>query len=107
MEYKKYSYSGPVYYCGNKQVSKIPTVYTMAKSYSQAYKNILFKVANDGEIRCYDIDRGSIKIESPIIKTSYEFIPTKPKCEICGYELADNGECPVCDFGEYSLLYDD
>ena len=28
----------------------------------------------------------------------------RPKCQRCGYEINDIGDCPVCDYGEDDLL---
>lgn len=111
MGFQKYSYSGPVYYCGRQQVSHIAPVFTMAKTVTEACRNIIFRIANGGEIQCYDIDRSRI-IWEPInivpLKGDYvEVTPIKETCDRCGNILTDSGHCPLCDYGDESLLDED
>lgn len=96
--YDKYHYSGPQYYFGNK-IAASSNLYTMARSFSEARKNFIYKIANGDITTRYDIVDDFItlvKPESPKVK--------RDKCDRCGYELNDMGDCPVCDYGEYDLL---
>lgn len=92
-----YYYDGPIYYRGNK-ISISSDIYTTAKSFEEAARNILFKAAKgDEELYHYDIVDDKIK-QMPDGKLE------RPKCQQCGYEINDNGDCPVCDYGEDDLL---
>lgn len=103
-----YYYSGPIYYCGRRLVSRSPIVFTVANNISQAYRNLLYKCANGGELRCYDIVMELIKLCPTIDREEYnEMFKVKPKCETCNYTLTDSGQCPVCDYGEYHLLIEE
>ena len=103
-ESKRYEYKGPIYYCGNKIAEK-SNLYTMAKSWKQARNFFLYKVADGDYITRYDIVDHFIK-ESPINVSDKDVDEIKPvnKCDNCGYQLNDIGDCPVCDYGEYDLI---
>jgi hypothetical protein len=97
VEKQLYYYDGPIYYRGNK-ISLSSNIYTTAKSFGEAARNILFKAARgDKELWHYDIVDDEIK-QMPQGKLE------RPKCQQCGYEINDNGDCPVCDYGEDDLL---
>jgi hypothetical protein len=97
VENATYYYDGPIYYRGNK-ISISSNIYTTAKSFGEASRNILFKAAKgDKELWHYDIVDDEIK-QMPNGKLE------RPKCQQCGYEINDNGDCPVCDYGEDDLL---
>lgn len=100
--YKTYSYTGPQYYNGHKIAAK-SNLFTRAKSFKQAENNFLFKIANGDIISRYDIVNDFIKELTPNEKINKP-INVKEHCEICGYELNDVGDCPICDYNEYDLL---
>ena len=103
-EYKRYSYTGPQYYYGNKIADK-SNLYTMAKSWEQARNNFLYKIANGDLTTKYDLVDSYVKeVTKPVSDDIIEPIIERSKCDQCGYELNDMGECPVCDYGEYDLL---
>lgn len=105
-KFKRYSYTGPVYYYGNK-ISAKSNLYTMAKDWNSARRNFVYKIANGDKAYLYDIVDSLVK-EVPQVtfddKSELEFQNNRPICDICGYEMNDAGECPVCDYGEYDLL---
>lgn len=100
--FKRYSYTGPQYYYGNKIASK-SNLYTMARSWKEARNNFLFNIANGDITTRYDLVDDFIK-EVPPKQVINEPLIKRERCENCGYELNDIGECPVCDYGEYDLL---
>lgn len=104
MKYKKYQYTGPVYYFGNKMSPK-SNLYTTATSIKEARRNFLYRVANGDIVTRYDIVDDFIKEVVPI-EEPVEEPKVSHKCDRCGYTLTDMGECPVCDFGEIDLLDD-
>lgn len=96
---KLYYYDGPVYYRGHKIID-VSDIYTTAKSLNIAIRNTLFKAAKgDKELYHYDIVDDMVR-EVPKNETP----KVRPKCQTCGYELNDIGDCPVCDYGEDDLL---
>lgn len=96
----KYKYTGPVYFNDNKIAEK-SNLETTAKSIGKAKSNFLFRLANGNIPVGYDI------VDTQIIKGE-EIKPIQriihKKCDICGYELNDMGDCPVCKYGEYDLV---
>ena len=100
-QYKKYLYNGPIYYYGNKIAEK-SEYYTMATSWLNARRNFVYKIANGDKAYYYDICDADV-VELPDHKFP-ETEAKRPRFEICGYELNDANECPVCDYGEYDLL---
>lgn len=102
-EYKRWSYTGPIYYYGNKIAEKC-SYYTMAKDWNVARRNFVYKIANGDKAYYYDIVDSYIKLSQPREEVPNEEVHEIVKCEICGTELNPLGECPVCDYGEYDLL---
>ena len=103
--YETYHYTGPVYYAGHKIAEK-SNEYTSAPSINIAIRNILYKVAKGApDLYNYDIVDELVK-PVPVMSPKERFNPLKKngKCMVCGYQLNDAGECPVCDYGEYDLL---
>lgn len=100
-EYKRYSYTGPQYYYGNKIAEK-SNLYTMAKSWEQARNNFLYKIANGDKPYYYDIVDSHIKLILHTKEPKDNYVIKK--CEVCGTQLNSFDECPVCDYGEYDLL---
>lgn len=97
--FKRYSYTGPTYFCGNK-ISQSSNLFTQARSFEEARRNFIFKIANGDITNRYDIvDEYIVLVDNFDSEKA-----ARPRCEICGYELNDNNECPVCDYGEYDLL---
>ena len=113
----QYSYSGPVFRFGNywDDIPKKDKLHTEAKSLKQAINNLTYKaklyfgLAIDSNLTLYE---PYVK-EEPFTTSEYNQIrklpeiKKRPRCEYCGYELNDIGDCPVCDYGEYDLLQDD
>lgn len=99
LDQNTYYYDGPIYYDGRK-ISEKSDIYTTAKSVNLAIRNILYKAARgDKELYHYDIADDRVR-EVPKNETP----KIRPKCQTCGYELNDIGDCPVCDYGEDDLL---
>ena len=99
IEKDTYYYNGPVYYNGHK-ITDHKEIYTSASSIYRAIRNVLFQAANgDNELWRYDI------VDDMVKQLPKEETPKmRPKCQTCGYELNDIGDCPVCDYGEEDLL---
>jgi hypothetical protein len=94
-----YHYEGPIYYRGHK-IAETSDIYTTAKSINMAVRNTLVKAAQGADdLYNYDIVDNMVKLASPD-----ELKPVRPRCQQCGYELNDIGDCPVCDYGEDDLL---
>lgn len=102
-EYKRWSYTGPIYYYGNKIAEKC-SYYTMAKNWNAARRNFVYKIANGDKAYYYDIVDSYIGLAQAEESTTRDEATTIIKCETCGTELNPLGECPVCDYGEYDLL---
>lgn len=100
-EYKRWSYKGPVYYYGNKIAEK-SSYYTMAKNRDAARRNFIYKIANGDKAYYYDIVDSYVELVPVNTRHEEDKIET---CEICSTQLNPLGECPVCDYGEYDLLY--
>ena len=104
-----YEYIGPIYRFGRVMMERAD-LHTMAVSEKQAYNNLLYKAA---EAIGYDRSRGaqvSIKPEL-IFEAEPDMVDGEPvdnmKCDRCGRLLNDNGECPLCDLGDESVLDED
>ncbi len=99
VSYNTYYYDGPVYYEGSKIADK-SDIYTTAKSLNIAIRNVLVKAScGADDLYNYDI------VDEMVKQIPKEQTPkVNPKCKICGYELNDIGDCPVCDYGEEDLL---
>lgn len=94
-----YHYDGPVYYRGHK-IAETSDIYTTAKSINVAIRNTLVKASQGADdLYNYDIVDHMVKLAPP-----EEVVPARPRCQQCGYELNDIGDCPVCDYGEDDLL---
>lgn len=97
--YKRFKYKGPTYYNGNK-ISIDTEMFTMARTFQEAYRNFLFKVANGDYISRYDIVPDHIiEVNKPKKIEHSEPINTEC-CTFCGAQLNEMGKCPVCDYGE-------
>ena len=93
--YDEYHYNGPQYYQGNK-IADSSNLRTMARGFGEARRNFIYRIAKGDR---YDIVDDFITLVKP------EPLKVKrDKCDRCGYELNDMGDCPVCDYGEYDLL---
>lgn len=93
-----YYYDGPIYYRGSR-ISNSSNIYTKARSFEEAARNVLYRAANGDIEDLYHFD-----IVDDEIKQMPDEKPERPKCQQCGYEINDNGDCPVCDYGEDDLL---
>lgn len=99
----KYSYTGPVYRFDNYFDEVFKPIITSAPSIDKAMSNIIFRLKQKYDLKPgtnLTIDKDRIEeVETPSddnIKHDY--------CPECGYMLTDNGECPICDYGEEDLL---
>ena len=104
IERTHYAYIGPIYRFGRKMVDRVE-LHTFASSERQAYNNLLYQAAD--EIG-YDRRKGvQLSIDRDLI---FEYepeegeVPDIARCERCGRRLNDNGECPLCDLGDESVL---
>lgn len=101
----RYHYRGPVYHFQNL-LSDDWEAYTEAVSDAQALNNLTAKAKKYfGYILQTRITLNPDYLE---LVTGEEDIPDekfKPiaKCEKCGHQLNDAGECPVCDLGDESI----
>jgi hypothetical protein len=103
LEYKTYMYEGPVYWMSHK-IAESSSLVTKATSHQAAVRNILYQAANgDSDLRHYDIV-DHLVVEVPEEKKHTVIYKKRDKCQACGYELNDMGDCPVCDYGEDDLL---
>ena len=114
IEKTHYEYIGPIYRFGRKWKNRVD-LHTLASSKSQAINNFLYKAAE--EIG-YDRSKGSqVSIDTDLV---FEYDPENYidpdddsplndplRCERCGRLLNDNGECPLCDLGDESVLDED
>ena len=107
--FQKYHYYGPTYYNSRRQTND-SIIYTRARSKAEARNNIIYRLAhgNVNAIPFYDIDDSKLVI---VKRDATEVNPSELKpikfvryCEHCGYQLNDQGECPICDLGEEDLL---
>ena len=100
VENKIYYYDGPIYYRGTK-ITDTSDIYTTAKSLNVAIRNILYKATKGDKANLYLYDI----VDNKVREIPKEETPNvRPKCQTCGYELNDIGDCPVCDYGEDDLL---
>ena len=100
VESNTYYYNGPIYYRGHKIAEK-SDIYTTAKSLNVAIRNVLYKASQGDRDNLYQYD-----IVDQLVKEipKEETPKIRPKCQMCGYEINDIGDCPVCDYGEDDLL---
>ena len=100
IESNTYYYNGPIYYRGHKIAEK-SDIYTTAKSLNVAIRNVLYKASQGDRDNLYQYD-----IVDQLVKEipKEETPQIRPKCQMCGYEINDIGDCPVCDYGEDDLL---
>ena len=101
-DYSRYHYDGPIYYNGHK-ISASSNLFTMARSYAEARRNLIFKVANGDIVSRYDLDDSLIIRVDDEKLLSYDSVEDD-YCEKCGIKLTHSKECPVCDFQEYDLI---
>jgi hypothetical protein len=104
LTYNTYYYDGPVYYRGHKIAAR-SDIYTSAPSKEIATRNILVRVSNKApDLYNYDIVDSDIEQlpDNPVKMNGYN--SSKERCSVCGYQLTDSGDCPVCDYGEDDLL---
>lgn len=90
----RYMYDGPRYRNGIK-VDTHFQMFTTAPSFEKARANFIHKAG-----RGYDILYNGIKELSP---TWEEENPSRV-CPECGNLIRDNGNCPLCDEFDYSIM---
>ncbi len=94
----KYSYSGPVYAFG-KKIGDVQNITTKCTTYDKAYSNILYSIKkklNMSPGAKLEFNKDDIQLVS-----SNDALKDLPKyCSTCKARLTDEGDCPVCDFGE-------
>jgi hypothetical protein len=101
-DYMKYHYTGPHYFNGIK-MAEYNDLYTQARSFKEARKNFLYKVANGDIISRYDIvDRYITLVDDDNVQVPEREIYY---CEYCGTQLSDAGYCPRCvETGEEDIM---
>lgn len=102
----RYHYRGPVYHF-NFCISEDWEAYTEAVSDKQALNNLTVKAKKDFDFVLQS--RVTLNPDYLELVTGEEDIPDEnfkatPKCEKCGHELTDAGECPICDLGDESAI---
>lgn len=105
---ERYSYYGPVFrfdrYYGD--INKSETLYTEAVSRKQAINNLTCKAKDFFDLPrnwnlTIDEDRVQQITNREERKIDKEIEANKRAyCDVCGTQLTDAGDCPVCDFGE-------
>lgn len=111
MKYK-YFYSGPLYRFERIYVAKWEA-HTEAVSDKQAINNFNSKAKKE-----YGFEQwAKLNIDPRYLTLSDEYedepdiddpnFKPAPKCDKCGKELNDAGQCPVCDLGDESALEED
>ena len=90
-----FMYDGPVYLEGRKVEDKV-VLYTTASSIKKARSNFIYTVG-----KAYDILYSCISEVS-----SWEDENPDRICPDCGNLLQDNGDCPLCSGGDYTI-YDE
>lgn len=90
----KYIYDGPIYRNGQK-VESSKQMFTDAPSFEKARSNFIYKAGKG-----YDILYNCIHEISP---TWEEEHPDRI-CPDCGNHLRDNGQCPLCDDFDSSIM---
>jgi hypothetical protein len=92
-----FKYDGPVYKRGRKVDSNV-VLYTTADTMKEARRNFLRRVRDIGDDILYNC----------IFTDTYSWEEEHPDriCPDCGNLLQDNGDCPSCSSGDYSI-YDE
>ena len=91
-----FKYDGPVYRHGRKVENNL-VLYGEAKTFAEARAHFIYRVGKD-----YDILYNCIHEVAP----SWEEENPDRVCPDCGNLLQDNGDCPLCSGGDYSI-YDE
>lgn len=107
-----YTYSGPIFRFG-QLYDVVNNITTKAVSKKQAINNILYRLkVNYGFYTNSDLTLDDYYIEVvPDTQKEYkdaikDIVKQEPikKCDNCGTQLNDSGECPVCDLGDIDCL---
>lgn len=91
-----YKYDGPVYREGRKVEDNI-VLFTNAPTINVARANFIYRVGKE-----YDILSNCISVAD----NSWEDEHPERVCSDCGNLLRDDGNCPLCSGGDYSI-YDE
>lgn len=91
-----FKYEGPVYRSGIKVEDKL-VLFTNANTVREARRNFLYRLGKEEDIlyNCVSVVDNSWEEEHP-----------DRVCSDCGNLLQDNGDCPLCSGGDYSI-YDE
>ena len=100
----RFYYNGPVYHFEHLLATNWEA-YTEAVSEKQALNNLTVKAKNDFGY----VLQSRITLDPDYLEVSPKLEPDEkfkeaPKCEKCGRDLNDSGECPLCDLGDESVL---
>lgn len=91
-----FKYDGPVYRQGRKVEDRLE-LFTNASTIKEARANFIYRVGKD-----YDILFNCISV----VSNSWEEEHPERVCSGCGNLLQDNGDCPLCSSGDYTI-YDE
>ena len=91
-----FKYDGPLYRQGRK-VEDNKQMFTHAKTVQEARRNFLHKIKREEDILYNCIS---------VVDNSWEEEHPDRVCPDCGNLLQDNGDCPLCSGGDYSI-YDE
>ena len=107
-----YTYSGPIFRFG-QLYDVVNDITTKAVSKKQAINNILYRLkVNYGFYTNSDLTLDDYYLEEvpdtqKIYMDEIKEITKQghiKKCDNCGTQLNDSGECPVCDLGDIDYL---
>lgn len=101
-----YEYNGSIYLEGHEWMRDYVRR-TWASSIAQAARNIehhIAEAANEGEHGLLRVSRNPHNyMIMDISEDLYPDIREHDQCDKCGALLSDQGDCPVCDYGEEDL----
>lgn len=109
---KLYSYGGPVY-----RFDKVYLNYWEAETYAVSKKEAIRNFNQQAKRYFGFIPSTNMNIDPSYVLCEDDLdtidnsdnqetsnTPTRDKCDKCGRDLNDNGECPLCDLGDESVL---
>ena len=96
---KRYRYTGPIYHNG-RRIQDNSNIFTTAVSEAQARNYFIHKLGGPAYdivstyITCDQDDKEDLPKVEPYVRG---------KCDKCGYQLDDMGECPICDMAKHYI----